>query len=190
MQERPTSSRCAGAFAYATTAENHLRQCVFIGTTNQDTYLKDPSGNRRFWPWKIGKTRADPIDTDGLKDELPMIWGAMMGKYRQRREEKGEALNHRSLPCPMIGMACKNARCAIELFGEHRARQQMRPGGAPEGEQQVGFGTLFLGMAVGGADQELHFAHSVIAPAFEGRGEFLRREILPPLVERDGSRGG
>ena len=88
MQERPTSSRCAGAFAYATTAENHLRQCVFIGTTNQDTYLKDPSGNRRFWPWKIGKTRADPIDTDGLKDELPMIWGAMMGKYRQRREER------------------------------------------------------------------------------------------------------
>ena len=78
--------------AYATTAENHLRQCVFIGTTNQDTYLKDPTGNRRFWPWKIGKTRMDPIDTDGLKAELPTIWGAMMVEYRQRRarQPKGD----------------------------------------------------------------------------------------------------
>lgn len=74
--------------AYAVSAENHRRQCTFIGSTNEEVYLKDPSGNRRFWPMKVRRSRAKPIDTDSLHEALPLIWGWAVTEYRRMREEK------------------------------------------------------------------------------------------------------
>lgn len=52
------------------------RTCLFVGTTNEDTYLKDPTGGRRFWPLKCGDIDLDSLrrDRDFLIGEAVDLW--------------------------------------------------------------------------------------------------------------------
>ncbi len=47
---------------YARAAQDYPRRCVFVGTVNEDAYLRDATGGRRFWPIKCGEVRLDLIE--------------------------------------------------------------------------------------------------------------------------------
>jgi predicted P-loop ATPase len=80
--------------AFITTAEDNLRRpyersietlkrsSVLVGTTNQDEFLRDATGNRRFWPITVG----DRIDNAYLEKHRDKIWAAAVALYKQREQ--------------------------------------------------------------------------------------------------------
>jgi predicted P-loop ATPase len=62
--------------AYGRTEIHYPRQCVFAATTNQSEYLRDATGNRRFWPVRCGRINIEWIEVN--RDAL---WGAALAAY-------------------------------------------------------------------------------------------------------------
>lgn len=55
--------------AYDALPTRKPRSFVIVGTTNDDKYLKDLTGNRRFWPVKVGQ-----VQLDALKRDVDQLW--------------------------------------------------------------------------------------------------------------------
>ena len=68
--------------AYGRRLQEYPRQCIFVGTTNEGQFLRDATGNRRFW---VVATPNDP--TRDMWEELTpetvrLIWGEAVELYR------------------------------------------------------------------------------------------------------------
>lgn len=61
---------------YARASEDHPRQSIFVGTTNEQHYLKDATGARRFWPIQCGK-----IDLELIRRSRDQLFAEAVTRY-------------------------------------------------------------------------------------------------------------
>lgn len=83
-------SKCEDSFrpAYGREMINNKRQCVFFGTTNNDQFLKDATGNRRFMPINVREQFiTKSVINDLTESEIDQIWAEALDMYA-----KGEKL--------------------------------------------------------------------------------------------------
>jgi len=55
------------------------RQCVYGASTNSRNYLKDPTGNRRFWPVRCANEDANIAGLISVRDQL---WAEAVVRYK------------------------------------------------------------------------------------------------------------
>jgi predicted P-loop ATPase len=92
--------------SYGLNVENHPRQCIIVGTTNNDEgFLRDITGNRNFWVVKVtGDCPRKPWDL--TQDEIDQIWAEALHYYKQ-----GEQLH---LPPELEDMAEEQQEAMME----------------------------------------------------------------------------
>jgi len=88
LKMRLSTARDTHRLAYAKREMEFPRQSIWVGTSNEDDYLTDPTSNRRFWVFRSPKDRFNPIDTDKLERNLWRLWGAAYQAYLDWREEQ------------------------------------------------------------------------------------------------------
>lgn len=83
------------------TNKDFPRQSVMMGTTNESRYLRDETGNRRYWPLE---TNVETVDIERLTEERDQLWAEAYERYLDMREE------HPNLPFLPLFLKSKEAQ--------------------------------------------------------------------------------
>jgi len=71
--------------AYERRAITIRRRFVAMGTINEGAYLRDPTGERRYWPLKVN---VPFIDTASLVAEMPQVFAEGLVVWQEFRKER------------------------------------------------------------------------------------------------------
>ena len=68
--------------AYGRHVQDCPRRCIFFGTTNNSEFLRDFTGNRRFWPIDTGEHEPTKSVFNDLDNEVDQLWAEAVYRYR------------------------------------------------------------------------------------------------------------
>lgn len=69
--------------AYGRRTQEFPRQCIFIATTNETQFLRDTTGNRRFWVVDTPNEPTKDLWQDLTAEEVKQIWAEAVELYRR-----------------------------------------------------------------------------------------------------------
>ena len=96
------------------------RRWVMSGTTNNPTFLKDPTGSRRFWPIVIGDGF---VDNPGVRRDRDQLWAQALHTYHDLCRKCG----YKNIP---LHLSPKADRLAKAAQGMHEEQMSERVFGA------------------------------------------------------------
>jgi predicted P-loop ATPase len=67
--------------AYGRRVTSHPRQGILVGTTNSSGFLRDITGNRRFWPVTIDPSNRSVFPWDLTDYDVDQIWAEVVNYY-------------------------------------------------------------------------------------------------------------
>lgn len=69
--------------AYGRRTVKRPRQCVFFATTNDMHFLRDRTGDRRYWPVQCNQDRIKKCLFTELPDEVDQVWAEAVEEYKE-----------------------------------------------------------------------------------------------------------
>jgi putative DNA primase/helicase len=154
--------------AYGKHVTRFPRQCIFIGTTNDAEFLRDRTGNRRFWPVTVGlgKPRDNLFTLD--QETIDLVWAEAVEIWRAKE------------PLYLTGEMEKAAMAAQEWHMEDN----------PKVGQIIEFLDMELPenwdeMPVEARRRHIHGTEFGVAEGLKRREKVCAMEILVELFQKD-----
>ena len=68
---------------YAKHKSTFARRCVFVGTTNSETFLHDPTGNRRYIPIPCYGNGSLDLFSEDATDHIKQVWAEALEDFKE-----------------------------------------------------------------------------------------------------------